>query len=34
MGKIIHCGQCNKFIYEDIEGYGYCGKKDNDVCYC
>ena len=34
MSKIKHCGECKKFLYEDIEGYGYCGKKDNEVCYC
>ena len=34
MGKIIHCGECKKFLYEEIEGYGYCEKKDNEVCYC
>ena len=34
MGKIKHCGECKKFLYEDIEGYGFCGKKDNEVCYC
>ena len=27
MGKIKHCGECKKFLYEDIEGYGFCGKK-------
>lgn len=27
MCKIKHCGECDKFLYEDIEGYGYCGKK-------
>ena len=34
MGKIIHCGESKKFLYEGIEGYGFCGKKDNEVCYC
>ena len=34
MGKIIHCGECDNFLYEDIDGYGFCGKKDNEVCYC
>ena len=32
MGKIKHCGECKKFLYEDFEGYGFCGKKDNEVC--
>ena len=27
MSKTILCGECEKFLYEDIEGYGFCGKK-------
>lgn len=34
MNKTIYCGECDKFLYEDIEGYGFCGKKDNEECYC
>lgn len=33
MGKIIYCGECEKFLYEDIDGYGICGKT-NDECRC
>ena len=31
--KIIHCGECDKFLYEDTDGFGICGKT-NEVCYC
>ena len=31
--KIIHCGECEKFLYEDINGYGFCGET-NEECYC
>ena len=34
MSEITYCGECEKFLYEDIGGYGFCGKKDNEVCYC
>lgn len=33
MGKIKHCGECDKFLYEDIDGYGICGKT-NEECLC
>ena len=33
MSKTILCGECEKFLYEDIEGYGFCGKT-NEECYC
>ena len=33
MSKTILCGECEKFLYEDIEGYGVCDKT-NEVCYC
>ena len=33
MSKTILCGECEKFLYEDIEGYGFCGKT-KEVCYC
>ena len=33
MGKIKHCGECEKFLYEDIDGYGFCGKN-NEECRC
>ena len=31
--KTICCGECKKFLYEDIEGCGICDKT-NEVCYC
>ena len=31
--KVIYCGECEKFLYEDINGYGICGKT-KEVCYC
>ena len=31
--KVIYCGECEKFLYEDINGYGICGKT-NEECYC
>lgn len=33
IGKIKHCGECKKFLYEDIDGYGICGNT-NDECRC
>ena len=33
MSKTMCCGECKKFLYEDIEGYGIC-DKNNEVCYC
>ena len=31
--KVIHCGECKKFLYEDTDGYGFCLKSD-DLCRC
>ena len=31
--KVIYCGECEKFLYEDINGYGVCDKT-NEECYC
>ena len=31
--KAIYCGECEKFLYEDTDGYGTCGKT-KEVCYC
>ena len=31
--KVIYCGECEKFLYEDINGYGACGKT-NEECRC
>ena len=33
MNKIIHCGECEKFAYEDTDGYGFC-LKANMECRC
>lgn len=33
MSKTILCGECDKFLYEDIEGYGICGRT-NEKCRC
>lgn len=30
---ILCCGECEKFLYEDTDGYGICGKT-NEECYC
>lgn len=30
----IYCGECDKFAYEDTDGFGICSKKNNEVCYC
>ena len=32
--KVIYCGECEKLLYEDTDGFGICGKKNNEVCYC
>ena len=29
----VYCGECDKFAYEDTDGYGICGKT-KEVCYC
>lgn len=31
--KVIYCGECDVLLYEDIDGYGTCGKT-KEVCYC
>lgn len=31
--KVIYCGECEKFLYEDINGFGVCCKA-NEECYC
>ena len=31
--KVIYCGECDKFLYEDIDGFGICGKTDEE-CRC
>ena len=31
--KVIHCGECDVLLYEDIDGYGTCGKT-KEICYC
>ena len=31
--KVIYCGECEKFLYEDTDGFGICGKT-KEVCYC
>ena len=31
--KVIYCGECEVFLYEDINGYGICGET-NEECYC
>ena len=33
MSKIIYCGECEKFLYEDTYGFGIC-EKTNEECYC
>ena len=30
---ILYCGECEKFDYEDTDGYGICGET-KEVCYC
>ena len=32
--KVIYCGECEKFLYEDINGYGVCGKTSEECCCC
>lgn len=31
--KTIYCGECDKFAYEDTDGYGFC-LKTNEECRC
>lgn len=33
MSKTTRCGECEKLLHEDINGYGICGKT-REVCYC
>ena len=33
MSEITYCGECHKFLYEDTDGYGFCGKY-NEECRC
>ena len=31
--KVIYCGECDNFLYEDTDGYGFCLESD-DLCCC
>ena len=31
--KEMYCGECEKFLYEDTDGFGICGKTKEE-CYC
>ena len=31
--KEKYCGECEKLLYEDTDGFGVCGKT-KEVCYC
>ena len=33
MSKTIYCGECDKFAYEDTDGFGFC-LKTNEECRC
>ena len=33
MSKTIYCGECEKFAYEDTDGFGFC-LKTNEECRC
>ena len=33
MRKTKYCGECEKFLYEDTDGYGIC-EKTNEECRC
>ena len=33
MSKTIFCGECDNFLYEDTDGYGFCLESD-DLCRC
>ena len=32
--KVICCGECEKFLYEDINGFGVCCKTNEECCCC
>ena len=31
--KTTYCGECEKFLYEDVCGFGIC-KQNDGVCHC
>ena len=31
--KVIYCGECEKFLYEDTDGFGVCDKTKEE-CRC
>ena len=31
--KVIYCGECEKFLYENTDGFGVYSKT-NEECYC
>ena len=33
MSKTIYCSECDKFAYEDTDGFGFC-LKTNEECRC
>ena len=32
--KEMYCGECEKFLYEDTDGFGICGKTNEECCCC
>ena len=30
---ILYCGECDNFLYEDTDGYGFC-LNSGDLCRC
>ena len=28
--KVIYCGECDKFLYEDTDGFGICDKTKEE----
>ena len=34
MSKTTYCGECEKFLYEDTDGFGVCDKTKEECCCC
>ena len=32
MTKTTYCGECEKFLYEDTDGFGVCDKTNEECC--
>ena len=34
LDDLTKSGECEKFLYEDADGFGVCGKTNEECCCC